>query len=128
MQLVTNGSENVSLGYSSGTFNYSGDGNVVLGADSGQLFNSSYNILLGCGVEVPLPDTGGQMNIGGVIFGKGLKPTDADNALAYSGNIGLFTTNLSGANFTVNGTTLLLSLIHISPPSATAARRSWAGC
>ena len=107
MQLVTNGSENVSLGYSSGTFNYSGDGNVVLGADSGQLFNSSYNILLGCGVEVPLPDTGGQMNIGGVIFGKGLKPTDADNALAYSGNIGLFTTNLSGANFTVNGTTLL---------------------
>jgi hypothetical protein len=107
MQWVTNGSENVSLGYSSGTFNYSGSGNVVVGADSGQWFNSSHNILLGCGVEVPLPDTGGQMNIGGVIFGNGLKPTDADNALAYAGNIGLFTTNLSGANFTVNGTTLL---------------------
>ena len=107
MQWVTNGSENVSLGAWSGTFNYSGSGNVVVGSDSGQLFNSSYNILLGCGVEVPLPDIGGQMNIGGVIFGKGLKPTDADNALAYPGNIGLFTTNLGGANFTVNGTTLL---------------------
>ena len=113
MQWVTNGSENVSLGYSSGTFNYSGSGNVVLGADSGQLFNSSYNILLGCGVEVPFPDIGGQMNIGGVIFGKGLKPTDTDNALAYSGNIGLFTTNLNGANFTVNGTTLLTGTVTV---------------
>jgi len=113
MQWVTNGSENVSIGYSSGTFNYSGGGNVVVGANSGQWFNSSYNIVLGCGVEVPLPDTGGQMNIGGVIFGNGLKSTDADNALAYSGNIGLFTTNLSGANFTVNGTTLLNSNVTV---------------
>ena len=126
MQWVTNGSENLALGYSSGTFNHSGSGNVVLGADSGQLFNSSYNILLGCGVEVPLPDIGGQMNIGGVIFGKGLKPNDADNALAYSGNIGLFTTNLSGANFTVNGTTLLSGNVTVGG-NVTAAQFSGNG-
>jgi len=113
MQWVTNGSENVSIGGWSGTFNYSGNGNVVVGSGSGQWFNSSYNILLGCGVEVPQPDTGGQMNIGGVIFGNGLKPTDAENALAYQGNIGLFTTNLTGANFTVSGTTLLTSNVTV---------------
>ena len=107
MSYTTNGNENIAIGSSAGQYNYSGNGNVIVGTGSGQSFNSSYNILLGTGVEAPLPDTGSQMNIGGVIFGNGLKNTDADNATPYAGHIGLFTTNLTSANFTVNGTTLL---------------------
>ena len=107
MKLATNGSENTVIGTQSGWGNYSGNGNIIVGQGSGAHFNSSFNILIGTDVEVPLPDIGGQMNIGGVIFGNGLKPTDSDNASPYAGNIGLFTTNLSRANFTVNGTALL---------------------
>jgi hypothetical protein len=106
LDLDTSGYFNVAVGAAAIQSNLTGSENVSIGCSSGYSVNSSGNILIGSGADVPLPDIGNQMNIGGIIFGNGLNSS--------AGNIGLFTTNLTGANFTVNGTTLLNSNVTVA--------------
>ena len=85
-----NGRYNIFIGYNAGyhaTATSLGQCNIVIGADAGKTLGSgANNIILGKTVELALPNSSNQLNIGNVIYATGLGTGSTPSA---TGNVGI---------------------------------------